>query len=163
MRGRIAFASQVQQLESECDFCLIERAQATAPSSAAVSEEMADTDTTPRCILSSIIRGRSRRTSWSCSGVSCRKALRGMWRFRDHRRGPCNHRSASLSSVVAPQNGLFPAFAHHSRLSFDVHGGRTATGRRASLGRGNCQSPWRDGPANGIVGFILGSGQTRRS
>ena len=51
MRDRIAFASQVQRLESECDPYVTETAQATALAIAAVPEEMADADSAPRCIF----------------------------------------------------------------------------------------------------------------
>src|SRR5262245_2522745 len=124
----------------------MEKAQATALASAAVLKKMADGDSASRCIFPQIVGERSRGTTWSYSGISCRKTLRGMWRFRDHRRGPRQHRGASLSFVVAPQHGLLPPVAHDSRLSIDVHGGRKTTGWRASLGRGDCESPWRDRP-----------------
>src|SRR5438874_11216897 len=87
---------------------------------------------------------------------------------RDVAVSPSPMRSASplrpsLSSIVAPQNGLFPQAAHDSRLSINIHGGRKTTGWRASLGRGNCESPWRDRPQNGIVGSVVGRCQTWRS
>src|SRR5215471_7431920 len=136
----------MRRLESDCDPYAMGTAQATALASAAVPEKMADADSAPRCIFPQIVGERSRGTTLSHSGISCRKTLRGMWRFRDHRRGPRRHRGTSLSFVVAPHYGLLPPVAHDSRLSFDVHGGRKTTDWRASLGGGDCESPWRDRP-----------------
>src|SRR4030095_14437736 len=101
----------------ERDFYLGETAQATALACAAVPDQMADANSAPRCIFQQIVRERSRGTTWSHSGISCRKTIRGLRRLRDHRRGACDHRGASLSSIVAPQNGLFPPTPHDSRLS----------------------------------------------
>ena len=63
----------------------VEAAQAAAITGASISEEMADVNSAPYRIFSQIVGGRSRRTAWPHSGLSCRKTLRGMWRFRDHR------------------------------------------------------------------------------
>ena len=51
----------------------------------------------------------------------------------------------------------FPRPAYDSRLSIDVHGGRKATDWRASVGRGDCESPWRDWPSEWDRWFCRGA------
>src|SRR4029453_1656546 len=90
------------------DFYGIEAAKTTALTSAALSEKMADVDSASCCIFSQTHRDGPRGATWSHSSISRRKTLRGMRRFRDYRRGSCDHSGPSLFSVGAPKNGVFP-------------------------------------------------------
>ena len=58
MRDRIALATQVQRLKLGCGSYAIETATATALEGAAVPEQMADTDSAPRCVFPQIVRER---------------------------------------------------------------------------------------------------------
>ena len=76
--GRVAFTIR-------CDFYAVETAQATSPASPTLPGKMDDADSAPRCNFPQAVAERSRRITWTYSGVPCRKTLRGMWWFRGYR------------------------------------------------------------------------------
>jgi Mlc titration factor MtfA (ptsG expression regulator) len=108
-----------------CDPYAIETAQATVVANPTFSGKMADADSAPRCIFPQIVERTTRAELLGHIQVFlAEKRFEGCGGFAITDEVRVTIAGASLSAIVAPQNGLFPQPAHDSRLSIVVQGGR---------------------------------------